>query len=293
MALDGSRAQALPLREDVGLCRIEAPAGQERALADLVAAARPMLPAIERELGIRPLARYRMLLIPPGVVRDSELVALEASAPAWAAGFILPAFRVGAIRIAQAQNYPYGSVASVLAHESTHLLLHDAVGGRLPRWFEEGVSMGQERRWSFVDAAMLSTSLGGRDLPPLDHWDEAFLGSAEEARLAYAAAFSFVAWQSRRGEPAVAARLVLESRRRPFGRAWLVVTGEPLEASYAEWRRTTAIPHRWLGRIAGASPLWIGITILALIAGLVRRARAREVRRRWEEEERRSWEIGP
>jgi hypothetical protein len=286
-------ATALPLSVEVERCRIEAPLGYERPLAALAADARRILLAIEADLALRPVAPYRMLLIPPGVARDAEVLALERAVPEWAAGFMLPSYRIGAIRMGAAEQYPYGSVASVLGHEATHQLLHDAVDGKLPRWFEEGVAMWEERRWGMTDAAVLAGSLLGREVPALADWDGSFSGSADAARLGYAAAFSFVASESRRTDPQLLRRLVHETERRPFVEAWRVVTGEPLAVTHARWRARVLPRYRWLGLIAGASPLWLGITLLTILAGVRRRARARDQRRRWIDEERQARELGP
>ncbi|MBI5710139.1 MAG: hypothetical protein HZC42_07545 [Candidatus Eisenbacteria bacterium] len=279
-------APALPLRVRVGPCALEAPAGSQRALRALAVQARGILPELEADLGARYAAPFRILLVPPAGSRDPELRALDAAAPPWAAGFLVPGRRVGAIRLAAASQYPYGTVEAVLAHEATHMLLHDAAGGRLPRWFEEGVAMGEERRWSLQDIAVLSSSLLTGDLPAFDSLDASFQASSGEARRAYAAAFGFVAWSSRRYGPGFLPAVLREARARSFVEAWQAACGEPLARGEAIWRAKSLARYRWLAVLLTSSPLWIGITLLALFAGLRRRARARATRARWAAEER-------
>ena len=281
-----SSAAALPLRERVGPCVLEAPAGSERALRALALKARGILPQLEANLGARYAAPFRILLVPSAPSQDPELRALDAAAPPWAAGLLVPGRRVGAIRLAAASQYPYGTVESVLAHEATHMLLHDAAGDRLPRWFEEGVAMGEERRWSLQDIAVLSSSLLTSDLPAFDALDASFQASPGEARMAYAAAFGFVAWSGRRHGPGFVRAVLHEVRGRPFAAAWQAACGEPLAAAEAAWRARSLARYRWLAVLMTSSPLWIGITFLALFAGLRRRARARATRARWAAEER-------
>ena len=84
-------------------------------LRDAVAErARTLLPRVEAELGTRAAAPYRIALIPPGTPDDPVLRDLEARAPPWAAGFMIPALRAGAIRIAEADRYPFSDLGSVL-----------------------------------------------------------------------------------------------------------------------------------------------------------------------------------
>src|SRR5262245_28327491 len=60
--------------------------------------------------------------------RRFRLRPIDRAAPPWAAGYMIPSLRLGAVRLAQASQYPYGTLESALAHEATHMLLHDAVG---------------------------------------------------------------------------------------------------------------------------------------------------------------------
>ncbi len=275
----------------IGLCVIEAPPEAERALVSLSERARTILPTLEADLGTRPLGRYRIWLITPSAAAgsDSEMARLDAGAPPWAAGYMIPEARLGAIRLAQANQYPYGTVESVFAHEVTHLLIHDATRGNLPRWFDEGLATLQGRKWSLEDAMVYSSSLLTSDLPPLAGLDSAFSASADEARLAYAGSFSFVSRAARRYGPRFVPTLLREAAHRPFARAWLAAAGRELYRDEAEWRRESLVRFRWIPIITASSTFWIGISLLAAAAGAKRRARAKQAREQlpdpedWEE----------
>jgi hypothetical protein len=274
-----SRAQA-------GACTIEAPPAARMYLEALAARATEMLPRLEAALGNRPARPYRIVLIPPGRADDPEIAALDASAPPWAAGFLLPQRRVGGIRVARADHYPYSDLGSVLVHEAAHMLLFDATGGGLPRWFEEGVATGFERDWGLRDIVVQSSSLLTGRLPPLAELDAAFEDSDTRARAAYAASFDFVSWTVRRhGEPVVR-DIVRAAAARPFPDAWRMATGESLDRSEAAWRRGSLLLYRWIPALTGSGVLWGGITVLALAAGARRRARSRAIRDRFAAEER-------
>jgi peptidase MA superfamily protein len=273
------------LRIEVGDCVLEAPFSEKRRLEELAQSAREILPRVEEELGARAAAPYRITLIPPGAETDPALRALDAEAPSWAAGFILPASRAGAIRVAQADRYPYSDLSSVLAHEATHMILYDATGPGLPRWFGEGVATGIERSWGMRDVLVYSSSILTGRLPPLAELDAAFDASDDRARAAYAASFDFLLWTVKTYGQGVVRDIVRETRGRPFPEAWQAATGVPLESSEAAWRRGSLLLYRWVPALTGTTALWTGITLLALLAGARRRARTRRILEAWQAED--------
>jgi hypothetical protein len=307
-----SGASAGWVRAEVGDCVLEAPADLRPLLERLAQRASLLLPRVEAELGARAAAPYRIILIPrgpliprglpvpgpgsapeppPGPVMAPEpppgpdLHELDALAPAWAAGFLLPARRIGAIRLSEADRYPHADLASVLAHEATHMLLFDAAGGNLPRWFGEGVATGIERSWGMRDVLVYSSSLLTGRLPPLAELDAAFDTSDDRARAAYAASFDFMLWTVRQYGSGVVRDIVRRAATRPFPEAWHAATGVALDRSEADWRRGSLLLYRWVPALTGTTALWTGITLLALLAAARRRARSRAILERWEDED--------
>jgi hypothetical protein len=255
------------IRRQAGACTLEAIPEQHVLLDELVRKAADLLPRIERELGVKPAAPYRIILLPRRPIDDRAVLALDASAPDWAAGFLLPAGRIGVIRISEADRYPYSDLASVLAHEATHMLLHDAAGRRLPRWFGEGVATGIERSWGLRDVLVYSSSLLTGRLPRLAELDAAFEESGARARTAYAASFDFLLWTVRKYGRGVVRDIVREASQRPFPLAWAAATGTTLARAEAEWRRGSLVLYRWVPALTGTTSLWIVITLLTLLAG--------------------------
>jgi peptidase MA superfamily protein len=274
------------LSVQVGDCILEAPAVERGRLESLAERAREILPRVEAELGgARAAAPYRIALIPPGPDTDESLKALDAQAPSWASGFIIPAARRGGIRTALADRYPHDDLDSVLAHEAAHMLLYDAAGPGLPRWFGEGVATAVERSWGLRDILVYGSSVLTGRLPPLRELDAAFDASDDRARAAYAASFDFVLWTVRTYGDGAVRYIVQEARTRPFPEAWRVATGVTLERSEADWRRGSLLLYRWVPALTGTTALWTGITLLALVAGARRRARARRLLEEWRAED--------
>lgn len=285
------------VRRLAGLCLLEAPKELSPVLDRLADQAVPLLQRVETELGTGPAAPYRIFLIPrnlpaAGSIPDPRfpgrpsLPDLDRMAPEWAAGFLLPSRRLGAIRLAEADRYPHADLGSVLAHEATHMILFDAAGNNFPRWFGEGVATGIERSWGMRDILVYSSSLLTGRLPPLAELDAAFDESDDRARAAYAASFDFILWSVKRYGDNVIRDIIREAGSRPFPDAWQAATGATLELSEAEWRRGSLFLYRWIPALTGTTALWSGITLLALFAGARRRARSRAIQERWEAEER-------
>ena len=279
--IDRSRGR---IRVQVGRCTLEAPPEREVQLRQLAVRAREILPRLENNLGVRFKGPFRIILIPPDTRDDPEMVALDTTAPSWAAAFLFPGRRIGGIRIACSDRYPYSDLASVLAHEAVHMLLHDAAGNNLPRWFSEGVATGEERAWGLRDILVYTSSLLTGRLPSLDEMNRAFEASPTRARAAYAASFDFVSWVRRRhGEESIR-DLLREAGRRPFHQAWSKVIGRSLHASEKRWRRGSLILYRWIPALTSTTTLWIGITLLTFLAMARRRARSQAILERWKAE---------
>lgn len=272
-------------RVQIQLLRLEGPPAAEQAVRRLALSSREILSHLESTLGARYAQPFRIVLIPPGGVGDSAIARIDAAAPPWAAGYMLPSLRIGAVRIAQSSQYPYGTLESVLAHEATHMLLHDAVGRELPLWFEEGLATWQGRQWSSQDTWVYTRSLLTSGFPALATLDSSFHASAGEADLAYAASFSFVSWNVRQYGPDLVRTVLREMETHRFAMAWEIATGAPLAQAESRWRRDSLIRYRWVPLLATSTTAWLGITLIGIWAGIVKRARSRAIRKRWDAEE--------
>lgn len=265
---------------------LEAPPQHRGTLEELASRAESLLPRLEESLGVTPKGEIVMILIPPEPIVDPEIVRLDRMAPPWAAGFALSDRRLGAVRLSKAGRYPFGDASGVLAHEVVHVLLHDAGGDELPRWFSEGVATWEQRRWSFQDAVVYSSSLLLGPLPTLARMDRDFVASESAARTAYAASFDFVKWAvDRYGEELLPEVLDGLARGRSFREAWRAAAGVPLYESEEAWRDTALTWYRWIPALTGAGTLWTAITLLFLVASWRRRVKTQRTIERMEEED--------
>jgi len=221
------------------------------------------------------------------VVLATEESVVAIGAPAWIAGY---ARGDGLIVLfpARVPVYPNASLDELLGHEVAHVLVARAAGGRLvPRWFNEGLAMLAEEGWSWGDRSRAALALMRSEDGGLALLDGKFAGSRAEVSGAYALSAAIVrSFVQRYGRAMPAGVLARVARGEGFGEAFLTTTGVALaEAEHDFWRRHV-IWHRWLPFVGSSATLWIGVTLLALVAILRRRARDRALAEKWEAEER-------
>ena len=276
---------ATTIARRIGPCTLIAAPEASRALDALSPVIPRALAQLRDDLGAAPRAPYTIALLAPGRPTDPVLARLDARAPAWAAGYMVPAERIGAVRLGAASQQPWSSPASALAHETTHLVLHDADDDRLPRWFEEGVAMWEEHHWSLTDALGWSMVLARGEPPTLAEIENAFPAAEGGAERAYAVSAAFVAWNVRRHGDGFLRAVVDGARDASFDAAWKRASGAPLAVSELAWRRA-AVRHRWWLAAIATGPLWLFASALVVAGALRRRAQARAQRRRWLAEER-------
>ena len=226
----------------------------------------------------------------PGV---RVLIAHEGSAPAavpgWVAGYADSAASVIVLLPQRLPVYPDSSLEELLGHELAHVMISRAAGGgALPRWFREGLAMMAEDAWGFSDRSRLVLAMvGNSEGVALAAIDRSFAGSSDEVARAYALSGAFVRDLVRRhGQTVIADLLSRVADGEEFGAAFERVVGETLHTVERSFWRRYGFWYRWLPILTSSTTLWILITGLALVAIKRRRQRDRELRERWEEEER-------
>lgn len=152
--------------------------------------------------------------------------------PGWGAGLALPGARTIIVRA------DAGEPLRILRHELAHLALHEAVRGRVPRWFDEGWATWAAGEWDRLDALGLHWRVARGALPDLREVDAALAGGTADADAAYAFAVTAVTELARRNptgglEPLFAK---LEAGL-PFDSAVTLTTGLPPARFEAEWQR--------------------------------------------------------
>ena len=246
-------------------------------------AAPPQLASVMRLAGLAdPGPPIRVVLAPEGSP-EAGLV------PRWVVGYALGDRGLIVLLPERVPSYPDSSLDDVLLHETAHVLVARAAGGRpLPRWFQEGMAMIAGRSWGLDDRTRLTLALLVDRPVSLAALDGRFAAGQAEVNRAYAIAGSFVRdLLDRYGPGAAPAILAGVARGLSFDEAFFAATGTPLaSAEDSFWSRQT-FWYRWVPVLTSSVTLWLLITLLALWAMRHRRRRDAAQRRVWEEEDER------
>jgi hypothetical protein len=226
-------------------------------------------------------APIHVLLVP-------EEAPLSQRTPRWIDGFAVAEQDTVVLFPGRVLSYPHDSLAALLRHEVTHVLLSRAAGGKdLPRWFQEGVALHAARAWELEDRERLL--LGGiSGVPPgTAALRRAFEGEGYSIETAYAIAGALVQELVDVHGREVIGHIAHEvARGESFEAAFRAATGGGLGDFEAAFWRRFRWRYRWVPFLTSGATLWMGVTALALLAMARRRQRDAAIRRRWDEEER-------
>jgi hypothetical protein len=112
-------------------------------------------------------------------------------APEWGVALAFPESR-RIIMHGRAAGSEAGDPQEVLRHELAHLALHERLGDRPPRWFDEGYASVAAREWRRDDVLAANVALALRGAPSLEQLDSSFSGGSVAAQSAYALSYRAV-----------------------------------------------------------------------------------------------------
>ncbi len=223
---------------------------------------------------------------PIHVVLAAEDHPLALRVPVPVAGYALPERDLAVLLPDRVPSYPYDSLDEVLLHELTHVLASRAAGGRaLPRWWNEGLALLASRGWSLEDRSrvLLGAVAGVADTAALE---SSFDRDAQQSAAAYAISGALVHdLVQRHGVELVAATLQHVASGSDFETAFAAAAGVPLAQDVEGFWKRYLFWYRWVPFLTSGAALWASVTGLAILAGVRRRRRDAEIRRRWEAEE--------
>jgi hypothetical protein len=222
----------------------------------------------------------RVLLAP----ESSELAR---QVPQWIVGFAAAEPEHIVLFPSRTPVYPNSSLEDVLRHEVAHVLIRrSAKGGFVPRWFNEGLAMNAERGWLFEDRTRLVSLLATGIPTESIEIDRFFLGGPTEQSRAYTLSGALVRdLLLQFGQDAPRRILDAVGAGKSFDAAFSDVTSlSPSDARRQFWSRR-GFWMRWLPILFAQETLWLGLTLLVLLAVLKRRRRNAEIEKRWAEED--------
>lgn len=222
----------------------------------------------DRFPGLRPSSARVLIAVAPDA--DTFRLWVGPFAPEWGAAIAFPDQQ----RIIMQGGYASseaGDPLIVLRHELAHLALHEQLGPRPSRWFDEGyasVAAGE-----FSREQVFETTLGmvWRTLPSFEALEDGFRGGGMEASWSYAMAHRIVSELRELGGDAGLARFFVEwESTNSFEKALRSSYGMTGEAFEKHWQSQTRRRYGALALVTNVSAV-VGLLSLALVPLVVQR----------------------
>lgn len=208
---------------------------------------------------------------------DREFVQASGGlAPEWGAGVAIPARDRIVLRAYGGTRGAYAQLPEVLRHELTHVALDRYIGGRIPRWFDEGFAMWAAGDFETEAQWQLRVAFALQRAPPLDSLELAWPSATEDAHLAYLLAGSVVQYLvAQSGEHALTLFLERWRTSRNFEHALGEVYGLSIDQLETHWRRDVGKRYGWLAVLTQSALAGTLISIGIIALYMVRRRRDR------------------
>ena len=196
--------------------------------------------------------------------------------PEWAAGLAYPLAR----RIYLHAARPAAEVELTFRHEVAHIAIGELVAREIPRWFHEGTAIALSEPLSFERMRVMTEAALVDGLLRFDEITTGFPASGARANVAYAQSAHFVGYLQTAHGPHVFSQLIEQLRSREdasFRTVLDEVYPKTFPALERDWRAQVRVRWGWVPVIFGSSTLWIGASLLLVMAWR-RRRRQREER---------------
>lgn len=196
--------------------------------------------------------------------------------PAYATGVALPHQGLILLSLTAPQTWMRPNMVQLLTHELSHVALYRAVaGGRVPRWFSEGVAIHQAGERSLARIRTLWMGALAGKLMRADQLSGAFPKDHHEVALAYAQSADLVRYLLEGTDDRKRFGDLISKLRDGETFTDAVASAYHVDLGYIEreWRNEiTGRYGRWPSALAGLTGIW-SIGALLLVVGFVRTRR--------------------
>lgn len=206
--------------------------------------------------------------------------------PDWGVGCAIPTKNMIVIISPTAAEYrqPY---KEIVRHEWAHIALRHRLGNSyLPRFLDEGFAMHFANQWNNSFAVTLAKAQVFGSIFTLQSIDRVNFFNASQAQIAYAQSHHAVAYfLSEYGSESF--QILLDGLREgiPLDRAFEAAIGASFGTFQREYDLHVKDNYSWLLILSDMWLIWIGLALLIIVGYLLKKKRARDTYKRWEEEE--------
>ncbi len=203
--------------------------------------------------------------------------------PHWGVGCAFP--EEGVVVLRKLPGRP-DELLRTARHEICHILLHRAVPGRVPVWFNEGVAMWVAQEWRFRQSTEVFYAMFSGGLVPLGGIDRVLSFSSPRAQLAYTESLLAVIYLIHLGGPDAVVQIVSDlAAGTPFDVALYRVTGYTPRQFEKMWADYVRGRFSLTSLLVAPEALWFYLALLFLAVYVAVRIRNRSTVQRWEAED--------
>lgn len=178
------------------------------------------------------------------------------------------------------------------AHELTHLLIGVKTGGHVPRWFNEGLALWLSGEGQGKALMPLSRAVWAGSLIPLDRIEQVDSFQQADAELAYLQSYHLTEFLIKRYGWETIQHIL---RNISSGSSWEEGLFQETESDQtgleAEWHTELKKSYRWMILLDADFFVFLGMTVLVLVAGVLVIRRRRKIYRQWIAEEDKQTDI--
>ncbi len=175
---------------------------------------------------------------------------------------------------------------TVILHELSHVFLAQrTAGAHCPTWFVEGIAMRQSREWTLGDQWRLALAVARDDMPRLDDLRGRFPKSAGKAAIAYRVSFAAVDELIGGEERDLVTFTAFLRDTGDFEKAFTLTFGETVGEFSGRFEAVMRSRYRKTVLFLNISPYGLTLSVLFLLAYLIKRNRSRKRVEEWEMED--------
>ncbi|MBN1558840.1 hypothetical protein JW998_01220 [candidate division KSB1 bacterium] len=244
------------------------------------AAFTPLFMAYEEisfDLQLNGVDSFHVYIMP---TRKSFHETLRGRLPAWTGAFANPLINTMVIK--SPRWNPDDSFETTLIHEFFHLLIHQHLGAKLPRWLDEGLAIFYSRQERWKTGTALAKAVATGSIIPLSEIDYVLDYHQIKADLAYQQSFSAVDYLLRTYDIDALRQIIKGLKQgQSLDACFISATGSAFADFEIEWQNHIRQTSKWVWLFELDDYLWIAIFILLVSAFILRKVHNRRIEERW------------
>ena len=231
--------------------------------------------------------------LPPHIVveifgsEESFRMRAPGSFPEWGAGAALSGSSTILLKSPSIHYFRF-PIRNILAHELGHLALFRlGIGGGVPLWFHEGFATHVGGEHHFSDHLHLFKAASSGSLIPLESLNRFYPDNPQRVTLAYVESYdAFDFLLQKKGVGGLRELLSLLREGNDWEDSFMGTYGIGSRSFSREWIARTRNRYGWIILLSDRSMLWVGLTALVLLAGVVKIWKTQRKKKKWENGER-------